>query len=117
MKNQLLSSRLITFSKNVIIVLRGINNSLETVIIKKQLIRSATSVGANYEEAQGATSKADFHNKIRISLKEIRESNYWLKLLKYICSTSKDVSLDDLIDESEQIKKILGTIAKKTKAN
>ena len=43
--------------------------------------KSATSVGANYEEAQGAASMADFACKLRIALKELRESNYWLRLI------------------------------------
>lgn len=49
---------------------------------KFQLGKSSTSVGANYEEAQAGSSKADFKNKVRISLKEARESNYWLRVLK-----------------------------------
>ncbi len=52
---------------------------LEAVI--KQLNRSASSIGANYSEAQSASSKKDFHNKVRIALKEARESEYWLMFL------------------------------------
>lgn len=57
-------------------------NKIEYQIIKHQLGKSATSIGANYEEAQAGSSKADFKNKVRISLKEARESNYWLRVLK-----------------------------------
>ena len=60
------------------------NNEL---IISKQIIRSATSVGANYSEALGAESPSDFIHKISISLKELYETQYWLELLhdsKYI---------------------------------
>jgi len=56
-------------------------------IISKQIIRSATSVGANYSEALGAESPSDFIHKISISLKELYETQYWLELLfdsKYI---------------------------------
>ena len=49
--------------------------------IGNQLLRSGTSVGANYEEARGAQSKADFIHKLQIVLKETRESFYWLKLI------------------------------------
>ena len=49
--------------------------------LSQQLIRSGTSIGANVEAAQNAESKPDFMNKISISLKEARETNYWLKIL------------------------------------
>ncbi|MEW6652573.1 MAG: four helix bundle protein [Bacteroidota bacterium] len=51
-------------------------------MISNQLIKSSTSSGANYEEAQGAISKPVFFNKINISLKEMRETNYWLRIIK-----------------------------------
>lgn len=78
-----------------------------------QLVRAATSVGSNLEEAKGAHSRADFHAKIRISLKEARESHYWLRLL----SSSGIVSsprLEPLIQEASEIVAILTVIAKKT---
>jgi len=49
--------------------------------IGRQLVRAATSIGANYDEAQAAESKADFIHKLQIALKECRESHYWLTLL------------------------------------
>src|SRR5579864_4282922 len=55
---------------------RGVNrNSMN------QLVSAASSVGSNLEEAKGAQSRADFHSKVRIALKEARESHYWLRLL------------------------------------
>ena len=51
--------------------------------IKSQLIRSATSVGANYREANAAVSRKDFRNKIYISKKEIQETKYWIELLAH----------------------------------
>jgi len=50
--------------------------------LRYQLAKSSTSSGANYEEAQGAISRADFKNKVHISLKEMRESHYWLRIIK-----------------------------------
>lgn len=58
--------------------------------IGNQLMRSITSSGANYEEARGAESRADFIHKMQIVLKELRESIYWLKLLARIDSLSDD---------------------------
>ena len=82
-------------------------------VIKYQHIRSASSAGANYEEAQGAMSKADFNNKVHIALKEIRESNYWLKIITGILE-KEDNLMKTLFDESEELKKILGSICTQT---
>jgi four helix bundle protein len=58
-------------------------------IIRAQLSKSACSAGVNYEESQSGSSKADFTNKIRISLRETSESNYWLRMIKRIVSEVK----------------------------
>lgn len=78
------------------------------------MIKSASSGGANYEEAQGAPSKTDFSNKVRIALKEMRESNYWLKVIKDAKIDNQPI-LEELINESEELKRILGKIASKTR--
>ena len=77
-----LEKRTKDFSKNVIRLLRGIKTNDLNRNILSQLIRSATSVGANYHEANAASSKNDFRNKIHICRKEIQETEYWLDLLK-----------------------------------
>jgi four helix bundle protein len=85
-------------------------------IAKYQVARSATSVGANYEEAQGAISKRDFTNKISISYKESRESLYWLKVLRELYEESK--YRDDFtkfINEAEELKKIFSSIKKSSR--
>jgi len=64
-----LSKRLFTFSVKTIRFLRTLPYETEYKVIRYQLIKSATSTGANYEEAQAASSKADFHNKVKIALK------------------------------------------------
>ena len=77
-----LSKRLFKFAVDVIKMLRTLKGGNEIKIISNQLGKSSTSSGANYEESQAAVSRADFGNKIGISLKEMRESNYWLRILK-----------------------------------
>lgn len=73
-------------------------------VIADQLLRSSSSIGANMNEAQGASSKKDFINFYHISLKSARETQYWLKLLFEIyCYTE----LNELISEIEQIIKML----------
>lgn len=90
----------------------------EYKVIKYQLTKSATSSGANYEETQGASSKADFNNKVHISLKEMRESNYWLQVLNGLHNNDElDGEIKDLVSESKGLKSILGDICTKTHKN
>lgn len=106
-----LQRRLFQFSIDIIKGVRNLPNSREYQVISYQILKSATSVGANYEEAQAAVSKADFSNKIGISLKEIRESNYWIRIIIEISETnSKWTSLEA---ESKELMKILGSIYSK----
>ena len=75
-------------------------------IISKQIIRSATSIGANANEAIYGQSKADFLSKLHISLKETAETEYWLRLIvlsDYITETEGE----SLIDDCLEIKRIL----------
>lgn len=118
MKQNDLCQRLFEFSVDTIKFLRTLDDSPEMKVIRYQLIKSSTSVGANYEESQAGSSKADFTNKVRISLKEIRESNYWLRLTKAIAENEfNKYSLEKLISESVEIRKILGAIVKKSSNN
>jgi four helix bundle protein len=113
MKDNDLLERTFNFGVRCLKHLRDFPNSSEYSIIKYQLGKSSTSVGANYEESQAGSSKADFKNKVRISLKEARESNYWLRVLKAVQETNDD-ELNFLIQESNELKKILATILNKT---
>lgn len=79
-----------------------------------QLIEAATSLGANVEEATGGFSKRDFTYKMAIALKEGRESNYWLRLIKH-SELYKSQELDELISESEELRRILTSIVKTSK--
>jgi len=109
---QSLLDRLMQFAVDVITLLRKLDNSVELRVIKYQLIKSCTSSGANYDEAQAASSIADFSNKIKISLREMRESNYWSK----ICIALKfgnQAEAERLRVESSELKNILGSICSK----
>ncbi len=75
-------------------------------------MRSASSAGANYSEAQAASSNRDFHNKVRIALKEMQETQFWLCFLKDCKAEVQNV--DKLFQESEELTRILSTICKKT---
>jgi four helix bundle protein len=106
-----LSKRLFKFAVDVIRMLRSLKGGNDIKIISNQLGKAATSSGANYEEAQGAVSKADFGNKVGISLKEMRESNYWLRILKELFPSNQEINR--LTNESFELKKILATISHK----
>lgn len=114
--NKNLSERLLKFSIRIIKFLRKIPNTPEYKIIKHQLIKSSSSSGANYEEAQGASSRKDFTNKVFISLKEMRESNYWMKIINEI-NEERELNNEilELTNESVELKNILGAIATKLK--
>jgi len=108
-----LSERLFDFSVNCIQYLRTIKETSEIRVIIYQLSKSSTSSGANYEESQASSSKADFRNKVFISLKEMRESNYWLRICNKL-ELGDLIKCQELVSESEELKKILGSIVSKT---
>jgi len=115
MKNDLLK-RTFDFAIRVIKFLRTLTDNPETKIIRYQLIKCSTSTGANYEEAQAGSSKADFTNKVRISLREMRESNYWLRVIAALEFQNADQKeLEWLINESKELKLILGSIVQKSR--
>jgi four helix bundle protein len=110
-----LQKRLIEFAVEIVILARDLKSDSLLLDCLKQVIRSGTSVGANYSEAQSANSMRDFHNKIRIALKEMKETNFWLGFLLNL--KPNDLRIKKLDAESEELMKILGTIAKKTDPN
>jgi four helix bundle protein len=87
-------------------------------ILSKQLLRSGTSIGANVNESQAGQSKNDFISKMSIASKEARESKYWIELLiktQYLDDREQYVS--SLVDEIDEINKILTSIVKSSKEN
>lgn len=109
MKENDLLKRTFNFGVNCLKYLRKLEINPENNLVRFQLGISCTSVGANYEESQAGSSKPDFINKVKISLREARESNYWLRILKEL-NENEDKQLEILIQESREIKNILGAI-------
>jgi four helix bundle protein len=107
-----LCERLLRFSIDVVLYLRTVKNTIETMDIKRQLIRASTSSGANYEESKGSPTRPDVKTKIGISLKEMRESNYFLKLFDGL-EWGDSTQCKYLVKESEELKKILASILNK----
>ena len=102
-----LSERFMGFAVRLIRLCKSLPSDYAANHIGKQILRSGTAIGANYEEARGAESRADFLHKLRICLKEARETVYWLKILKR-AEFFEQNKLDDIIKESEEIANILG---------
>ncbi|MDT0631678.1 four helix bundle protein [Rubrivirga sp. S365] len=84
-------------------------------VVGKQFLRAATSVGANVEEAQDASSRKDFAHRYSIALREARESRYWLRIMRKTEMAPPD-RLDPLIQEASELYAILSTIVKKARA-
>ncbi len=81
---------------------------ISTGIITKQLLRSATSIGANIVEAKGASSKRDFTNFFSHSLKSANESLYWLGLLRD-AKKMNSAQLEYLLKETKELANVLGS--------
>lgn len=79
-KDYNLEERTAKFGENIMKFCKSIKDNTETKPVKNQLIKSGTSVGANYCEANNASSKRDFRNKIFISKKEAQETKFWLRM-------------------------------------
>ncbi len=76
-----LSERILDYGARIIKVVQALPKTLVGRRIGDQLLCSGLSVGANFEEAQAAESRADFVHKLQIALKELRETNYWLRVV------------------------------------
>ncbi|KKR91983.1 MAG: hypothetical protein UU42_C0006G0022 [Candidatus Woesebacteria bacterium GW2011_GWA1_41_13b] len=105
-----LGERTFEFSKRLIKFLKSLSKDplLQTLIL--QAIRSGTSVGANYREADGSESKKDFIHKIMVCKKEAKETLYWLGLIQEQVEANNP-ELGWLIDECKQLVRIFGKIS------
>jgi four helix bundle protein len=111
-----LDSRIFNFVVRVIKYLKIHPSSTINNVIIFQLTKAASSIGANYDESQGASSKKDFVSKVAIAHREAKESHYWLKLIKGSEIDDSD-ELNYLIQESLEIRNILGSIVGKARRN
>lgn len=96
------------YSIKLIEFLDTLPKDISSQVIIKQLLRSATSIGANIVEAQASSSKKDFTNFLNHSLKSANESLYWLRLLKDAKKVTS-LQLDYLLKETSEIANILGS--------
>jgi four helix bundle protein len=109
-----LDERTYKFALRVIKTVNALPNTKTGDVLGHQVLRSATSIGANVEEALGAISKREFIQKMSIAAKEARETHYWLRLIRDAGLLSV-LQLDPLIQEALEIKMILSKTVKTSK--
>ena len=114
---EVMSERFLVFATIIIQLGANINKTFEGKHVYEQLFRSATSSGANYEESHSAQSKRDFIHKRELSLKELRESLYWLKLIERAGLAKKNEKLEMLLKENVELIKILAKAVVTSKNN
>jgi four helix bundle protein len=101
-KDEELAERLLKFAVLIIRLCGKLPYNTIGNHIRIQLLRCGTSPGANYEEARGAESKADFIHKLGIVLKELKESRYWLKVIQEVSLIKKDY-VSPVLDECKEL--------------
>lgn len=94
------------FAVDVVNICTDIKEHRKSNVLLNQLLRSGTSIGANIHEANYASSKADFVNKLQIALKECYETDYWLGLFKDT-NMIFDTEYDKLFSQCSKIRKLL----------
>ncbi len=115
MRENLILQKTYSFALKIIRVYILLKDDKE-YLLSKQLLRSATSIGANAEEGSAAQTRKDFIAKFSIALKEAKETHYWLRLLRDSNILEK-ATADVLMIESEEIQKIITSILKTSRKN
>lgn len=113
-ENSIVRTKAYDFAVEIIKAYKKLSSERREFILSKQLLRSGTSIGANVNEALSAESKRDFVHKLNISLKEARETSYWLNLLKDSEFITNESYLT-LHSSSKELEKILSKIILTTK--
>ncbi len=113
-RGNIIQEKTFRFACDIVVIVRKINSSSRYDVVCRQLLKSGTSIGANVEEAIGAQSTKDFFTKLTIAYKEARETAYWLKLMKNTSSIDLRTA-NELLDQVEEILRIIGAIQKAIK--
>ena len=103
-----LSNRAYQYSIKAIRFIDGLSKDNSTSIMSRQVLRSATSIGANIVEAKAARTRRDYTNFYNHALKSANETVYWLSLLKEAKGINNS-QIDELLDETKQLGRILGS--------
>jgi len=109
MRKNELEMRLINFSGSIVNLCRQVPWNVINKPVISQIVRSSTSIGANYSEANQSGSYKDFRNKIYISIKELNETKYWIHILAK-SNPDKKEQLRIIYNECQQLVKIFDSI-------
>ena len=109
-----LEDRTLYYAKDIIRLVKTLPKDQVNMVLANQVMRSGTSIGANYREANETETKQDFKFRIRISRKEAKETIYWLNLIIEANPTLKDC-IEPLIQEATELVKIFAAILEKSK--
>ena len=104
------------FAVKIVKWYKSIGKDSGASVLARQLLRCGTSIGANVEEAIGGQSRKDFFTKLTIAYKEARETKYWIKLLRDTNYIS-DETANDLLNDIEELLKIIGAIQRTIRNN
>jgi four helix bundle protein len=113
-KNNPLRDKSYKFAVETTLFCRKLAKENREYVLSKQLQRSSTSVGANVEEANFASSKRDFAAKLAIAFKEANESLYWLRVIRD-SGYSSDGNIENLIKMANELIRLLTSILKTTR--
>jgi four helix bundle protein len=114
-KENIIQVKSYNFALRIIKLFKYLNAGNE-YILSKQVLRSGTAIGAMIEESDQAESKADFIHKMGIANKEANETNYWIRLLRD-SNYLKANEADSILNDCEEIQKIITAIIKTSKQN
>lgn len=109
-----LEERTAKFGESVIAFVKDLSITHVTKPLISQLVRAATSIGANYMEADAAESKKDFKHKIGLSKKESKETMHWLRMMARACPEQKEICRK-LWQEAHELTLIFSSIVKQRK--
>jgi four helix bundle protein len=116
MKESIIKDKSFAFAVEIVALYKDLVNIKKEHVMSRQLLRSGTSIGANIREAEFAQSKADFINKMSISLKEANEADYWIDLLFNTNFITKS-EFDAFKPKSQEMLRLLISIVKSSKEN
>ena len=109
---KVLEKRTITFAIKILKLSGSLPNTPEALVLRNQLSKSGTSIGANYREANRSRSTKDFSNKLKISLAEASETDYWLEIIEEL-GFVESKNLKEIRNEAKELLALFTSITNK----
>ena len=116
MKDNIIQAKSYAFAVRIVQLDQHLSAAKREYVLSKQVLRCGTSIGANVEEAIGGQLRADFVSKLSVAYKEVRETSYWLRLLKDTDYMTQ-LEFESIHADAEELSRIIAAIQKTTKNN